>query len=149
MKPTRVAGWTVAVLLLAGCANIDRSSRAAFGRQDVVGTAGTPEEHLHVSNYGYYLFNAVPLFCGSTDVPGSGAFFEDTVRLDQTQELLMRTAKSRGAVQVADIQAIPHSTCFFSAIPYVGNTLGLVWYREVQMSAVLVRPAAPGMAVRK
>ena len=127
----------------AGCVSVQRTTRVASAGTGIQGTPGTPVEHVHVSNYGYYLFNCIPIFCGNTakDFLGETVWFSDEVTLAKTQGVLVETARNR-RYRIADIQPHVRSTCFFGAIPYVGTTFGLVWYKEVQVSAVLVRPDA-------
>lgn len=126
--------------LLSGCISVERSKRTVFDRLPVEGTPGTPEEHIHVRNYGYYLFNSIPLFCGDASKDGTGntVFFRDDVTLAKMQNVLLEEV-SRKAYSIIELQPKTSSTCFFSVVPYVGNTLGIFWYKEVQISAVMVK----------
>lgn len=139
------------VLLLAGagCVTIDQSRRETLDGVRLSEVNGNPEEHLVVSNYGYYLFNCIPIFCGNVNPDSKAAvsMFSDDVTLEATQKLLIDTVKARKC-RVVSMQPYTKSTCFFSAIPYLGNTLGLVWYKEVQMSAVLVKPEQQPLAAK-
>jgi len=136
-------GIGAALALAAGCVSVQRTTRVAQAGTVIQGTPGAPAEHIHVSNFGYYLFNCIPIFCGNTatDHIGETAWFSDEVTLPKTQGIMVEVARNRRC-QIAEIQPAVRSTCFFGAIPYVGSTFGLVWYKEVQMSAVLVRPDA-------
>lgn len=127
-------------LLVSGCVSVERAGGVAPAGVSILGAPGTPDEHVLVSNYGYYLFNCIPLFCGNTarEQRGETVWFANEVTLEKTQEILMDEVRSRKC-RVAEIQPHVKSTCFFGVIPYVGTTFGLVWYKEVQMSAVLVR----------
>lgn len=131
------------VLLLAGagCVVIDESDRHTLDKFRISGGEGNVEEQLVVSNYGYYLFNCIPIFCGNARSDSTVAFsmFRDDVTLNATQKLLIDTVKPTKC-NIVSMQPYAKSTCFFSMIPYLGNTLGLVWYKEVQISAVLIRP---------
>ena len=55
------------VLLLAGagCVVIDESDRHTLDKFRISGGEGNVEEQIVVSNYGYYLFNFIPVFCGN------------------------------------------------------------------------------------
>ena len=141
---TRALPALAAALAMAGCANIERTNRAAFRRLPIDDTPGTSERLVHVSNYGYYLFNTWPIFTGSTRNGSLGKmrWFSDDVTLDDTQRIMMNEAKAADAC-ATQIHPKLWSTCYFSAIPYIGNTLGILWYKEAQMSAVLVRPETP------
>ena len=134
----------------SGCISVEKSRKTVFERLPVEGTPGTPEEHIHVSNYGYYLFNSIPIFCGDASKGGTGntVFFRDDVTLAKMQNVLLEEA-SRKSDSIIEIQPKTSSTCFFSVIPYVGNTLGIFWYKEVQISAVMVkRPTERKLGVR-
>ena len=136
-------GALLTLMLAAGCVSVQRAGKVAPEGTVIHGTAGVPDEHVHVSNFGYYLFNCIPLFCGNTaqDHRGNTVWFSNEVTLEKTQDIMIEEVKSRKC-QVAELQPQVKSTCFFGAIPYVGTTFGLLWYKEVQMSAVLVRPQA-------
>ena len=136
-------GVLAALMLTAGCVSVQRAGRVVPTGTTIQGTEGTPDEHVHVSNFGYYLFNCIPLFCGNTaqDQRGNTIWFSDEVTLEKTQDIMLDEVRSRKC-QVTEIQPQVKSTCFFGAIPYVGTTFGIVWYKEVQMSAMLVRPQA-------
>lgn len=131
---------TAAAAFLSGCISVERSNKTVFDRLPIEGTSGTAEEHIHVSNYGYYLFNNIPLFCGDASKSGTGEtiFFRDDVTLAKMQNVLLEEV-SRKAYSIVEIQPKTSSTCFFSVVPYVGNTLGILWYKEVQISAVMVK----------
>jgi len=140
----RVSCALIALALLNGCVSVQRTARVAPAGVGIQGTPGTPVEHVHVSNFGYYLFNFIPIFSGNTanDRRGNTIWFSDEVTLAKTQAIMVDEVRSRNS-SVAEIQPQVTSTCFFGAIPYVGTTFGILWYKEVQMSAVLVRPDAP------
>ena len=132
------------IMLLAGCVSVQKTNKVAPAGVTIQGTSGTPVEHIHVSNYGYYLFNCIPIFCGNTsaDARHETVWFSDEVTLARVQGVVLEEVRNRKC-QVTEIQPYARSTCFFSAIPYVGTTFGLVWFKEVQMSAVLIRPDTP------
>ena len=120
------------VLLCSGCMSIERSSTEYVTERGIV----IPGEQILLSNYGYYLFGSIPLFTGSASGKGT-SFFSDDATLDKTQRYLSELADKEGAA-VVHIQPMVHSTCSFSAIPIIGSTLGLFWYKEVQLSATIV-----------
>lgn len=121
------------VLLYSGCMSIERSSTEYVTEGGIV----VPGEQVFISNYGYYLFGSIPLFTGNETGTGT-TFFSDGATLDKTQRYLSELADKEGAA-VVHIQPMVHSTCSFSAIPIVGTTFGLFWYKEVQLSATLVK----------
>jgi len=135
--------------LLTGCVSVQRSERVTPAGVGILGTQGTPVEHVHVSNFGYYLFNCIPIFCGNTasDRLGNTIWFSDEVTLEKTQAIMVDEARSRNS-SLVELQPNVKSTCFFGSIPYVGTTFGILWYKEVQMSAVLVRPGTTASSQR-
>ena|GEM_PF-718628 len=145
MRQLEVCVCVVASLMLvAGCVSVQQTNKVSAGVA-LQGTSGTPAEHAYVSNFGYYLFNCIPIFCGNTadDRRGNTIWFSDEVTLAKTQGIMVDHVRNRNC-QMAELQPQVKSTCFFSSIPYVGTTFGILWYKEVQMSAVLVRPNASG-----
>jgi len=131
------------LVLLTGCVSVQRAAKVAPGGVTIQGTQGTPVEHVHVSNFGCYLFNCIPICCGNTAAGrrGNAIWFSDEVTLAKTQAIMIDEVRSRKS-QMAELQPQVKSTCFFGTIPYVGTTFGILWFKEVQMSAVLVRPGA-------
>ena len=121
------------VLLCSGCMSIERSSTEYVTEGGIV----VPGEQVFISNYGYYLFGSIPLFTGNETGTGT-TFVSDGATLDKTQEYLSELADKEGAA-VVHVQPMVHSTCSFSAIPIFGTTFGLFWYKEVQLSATLVK----------
>ncbi|MBQ8570444.1 MAG: hypothetical protein IJ444_02910 [Kiritimatiellae bacterium] len=121
------------VLLCSGCMSIERSSTEYVTEGGIV----VPGEQVFISNYGYYLFGSIPLFTGNETGTGT-TFFSDGATLDKTQKYLSELADKEGAA-VVHVQPMVHSTCSFSAIPIFGTTFGLFWYKEVQLSATLVK----------
>lgn len=119
-------------LFFTGCMSIERSSTEFV----TVGGVVVPGEQILISNYGYYLFGSIPLFTGSETGSGT-SFFSDGATFDKTQRFLSQLADKEGAA-VVHIQPMVHSTCSFSAIPVIGSTLGIFWYKEVQLSATFV-----------
>ena len=77
------------------------------------------------------------MFTGNETGTGT-TFFSDGATLDKTQKYLSELADKEGAA-VVHVQPMVHSTCSFSAIPIFGTTFGLFWYKEVQLSATLVK----------
>lgn len=134
----------VVVLLFfagTGCVNFVKTNNVALKGLDVLGTPGVTKECVTVSNYGYYLFNVLPVFCGNTvdGRLGNTIWFQNHVTLEKTQSVLMREVQP-GRPIVTCLQPHSHETCFFSVIPYIGNSLGIVWYKQIDLSAVLVKP---------
>lgn len=131
------------LLFSAGCYSIDVASTAGFRSARLAGNTGTPRAHAVVSNYGWYLFNTIPLISGNAN-PAPGrcvwTFFTDNVTPDALHHDLTRLAADAGC-EIDDLNLYRDSTCMLP-IPYVNTTFGLLWYKEIQVSGVLVTPTA-------
>ena len=100
------------------------------------GSVNPKAKQVLITNYGYYLFNCVPLFSGgSTD--GSFSLFSRNIKLEKAMNILKDECERLDVKKVSDIQFDENSTCFFSWVEYIGTTLGIYWYKDVQLSAVL------------
>jgi len=114
---------------------------------DLSSSAETPLEHVVVSNYGWYLFGAIPIVCGDPDAESDDlcgwTFFSDRVNADDVHDRFMRYAASRG-MTAGDVSFYFTDSCFLD-LPIAGASIPvpyLVCYREVQISGVLARQAA-------
>lgn len=127
------------ITLLSGCYSFDATPIPLAEYGSLAGDNGLPKEHVIVENYGWYLFNTVPLITGDTagDTRGSMSFFSDEVTLDKLQHNLMLYAKEKG-YRCADLTVDYNATCMLSMVPYVGTTFGILWYKELQVSANLI-----------
>lgn len=137
---THVFHALAAVLLLAGCYSMETATTTQFRNDRILGIDAQPVGHAVVSNYGWYLFDKFPLVCGNPDPTSSAAwsFFDDEVTPDAVQNDLTRYA-AKNKCEVVDLNFYRDSTCMLP-IPYVNTTFGILWYREIQVSGVLVRP---------
>ena len=109
------------------------------------------EEHLLVSNYGWYLFNCIPLVCGKARKGATSpwAFFCNEVDETLIQERFTDYAAERG-YDVEDIVMFNNEQVLLDVynipvpIPYI------CCYREMQLSGVLVkRPSKADEAARR
>lgn len=132
MKKYSVISLGLLLAMLCGCMTIERSTTEFVTEGGIV----IPGEQVIISNYGYYLFGSIPLFTGS-DTGSGTSFFADDATLDKTQKYLSTLADKENSA-IVHIQPMVNSTCSFSAIPVIGSTLGLLWYKEVQLSATIV-----------
>lgn len=123
----------VVVFTITGCMSIERSATEYVTAGDMV----VPGEQILITNYGYYLFGFIPLFTGSDTGKGLSIFVDDAT-LDKTQKYLSKLADEEGA-SIVHIQPKVSSTCSFSVIPMIGSTLGILWYKDVQLSATMVK----------
>ena len=150
----RIGRILPAILLLAGCYSMDIASNAALddslapGKHlDAAQGEATPRgrqlrrtEHVVVSNYGWYLFKAIPLACGNT-APKSffpWAFFSAQVSSDLLHDRMMSYAAAKNA-NVKELAFFRDEQVFFTIpgtqfpvpIPYI------LCFREIQFSGVL------------
>ena len=154
MKPRTLAHSChiiAAAFLLTGCYSMDIASNAALDRslaQTSVAQDVTPGEapsrhveHVVVSNYGWYLFNFIPLACGNA-APSAffpWVFFSDQVSSRLLHDRMMSYASSSKA-NVKELAFFRDEQVFFNIpgtkfpvpIPYV------LCFREIQFSGVLV-----------
>ncbi len=144
-----------AVLLVGfvftGCFSMQTASNMRFEGYKITGTDGHFVEHVHVSNYGYYLFNRIPLVCGNADDDAwlGIKFFSDHVTPEIVQGKLTRRASDLGA-NVADMNFVYDSTCMIPMpIEYVNTTFGILWIKEMQASGVFVKPAKSDTVKKK
>ena len=132
---------TMAMLLLGGCFSMETASNTAL-QNSVAESEPTPVEHVLVSNYGWYLFNCIPLVCGNAepDAVCPWKFFSDQVNPILLHDRLMEYASSK-TTDIKDLVFSHEEEVFFDfpgsdipfPIPY------LVCYREIQFSGVLTR----------
>lgn len=140
------------MLLLGGCFSMETASNAALRNSAPRNAVSKPVEHILVSNYGWYLFNCIPLVCGNANPDASWPwiFFSDHVNSILLHDRLMEYASSNGAsvkniVFSRDEEVlfdIPGSDIPFP-IPY------LVCYREIQFSGILTKRTAANSATEK
>ena len=133
-------GVLSAAILLAGCYSMDVATTERFRNDRILGIDAQPVGHAVVSNYGWYLFDKYPLVCGNPDSNSSFAwsFFDNEVTPDAVLNDLTRIAVKNDC-ELVDLNFYRDSTCMLP-IPYVNTTFGILWYREIQVSGVFVRP---------
>lgn len=119
-----------AALGLTGCFSLDRGQ---FIRSN--------EEHVLVSNYGWYLFHYFPLVCGNANKDRwlPWVMFRNDVQMDKIQGRFMDYAGERPARNLA----YTTSDSVMLEIPGINLPLPipyLLTYREIQLSGVLGEP---------
>ena len=130
-----------AFLMLAGCYSMDVASNSALNPDPARKNTAVATEHVVVSNYGWYLFNTIPLACGNAmpDAVLPWRFFSDQVSSKLLHDRMMSYAARRHA-DVRDLVFFRDEEVFFTLpglayplpIPY------LLCFREEQFSCVLV-----------
>ena len=147
-RVTRTLLFTAATLL-AGCYSMDIATTDALQESALSSKDGRVLEHVVVSNYGWYLFNWIPLACGNA-TPGAffpWKFFSGQVKSDLLHDRLMTHAAAQNA-DVKDLAFIrTEKVCFdlpgtdFPVpIPYI------LCYREIQFSGVLMQHKDPELS---
>lgn len=121
---------------MVGCTGVSTTENSPVPHVANIGAQQTRQ--IVATNYGYYLFNWIPLFSGGKE-EDSFALFSDTVNLDTAMQTFNQKCRELNVDKVCDIQTDGNSTCFFSWIPYFGTTFGLYWYKEIQVSAVVAQ----------
>ena len=134
--------------VLAGCYSMDVATTDSLKGAALSSADGRPMEHVVVSNYGWYLFNWIPLACGNA-TPGAlfpWKFFSNQV----TSDLLHDRMMAHAAALNADVKELVFfrdekvtfdlpGTNFPIPIPYV------LCYREIQFSGVLTQRSDTGL----
>ena len=115
---------------LTGCFSIDSGTLVRTG-----------DEHVLVSNYGWYLFHFIPIANGNANknrwLPW--VMFRDDVTMDKVQSRFMDYAHERGK---HDIHDLAYTTRESVMLEFPGLNLPLpvpylITYREIQLSGVV------------
>lgn len=98
-------------------------------------------EQMLVSNYGWYLFDAIPLACGnaSEDRLTPWVFFRNDVRMDKIQKRFTDRAARRG-MNIEEMTYKTKESVMFE-IPSLNFPLPIPYfltYHEIQLSGVAV-----------
>lgn len=120
-----------AILGFSGCYSLSSSQWNNYS---------TGEEHVLVSNYGWYLFGVVPIACGNAakNPVSPWAFFRNDVTMNKLQRNFMDYAETR-VCEPTDLFYYTRDSVLFSIpgsslpipIPYI------LTYKEIQLSGVL------------
>lgn len=130
---TSLAAALAALLpgLLTGCFTVESGVSRVSGAT-----------HLLVSNYGWYLFDTIPLVCGNAKPDRLTPFvlFRDDVTMDKVQQRFMNSAAAQGTS--ADDLVYRGFDSVMLSLPGVDIPLPLPYlltYRELQLSGHLRR----------
>lgn len=138
-----------ALTLFGGCFNFEIAKSPDFCRTQLLGNDGMPIAHVITSNYGWYLFNRAPIITGNAREGASSPWvmFRDDVTMDKLQARMITVAEKMQS-DLVDVHATYVDTCMLP-IPYVNTTFGFLWYKEIQLSAVLTDPMHPAEGARE
>ena len=132
--------------LCAGCFTMDTATTESLRNSHHTGMEGKPREHVVVANYGWYLFNVIPLVCGNAREGAlfPWAFFRDEVTADVVHNRLTSYAAQYGC-HLAELNLYVNDSVLFELpgtsvpipMPYV------LCYKERLVSALLMDPPLP------
>lgn len=132
--------------MCAGCFTMASATTESLRNSFHTGMSGKPREHVVVANYGWFLFNAVPIVCGNSRKGASfpWVFFRDEVTTDIVHARLTDYASRKGA-NVAELNLYINDNVLFEVpgtsipipMPYV------LCYKERLVSALLIDPPPP------
>lgn len=113
---------------LCGCFTMEQS------------TAPNGEQHLFTSNYGWYLFNWIPLVSGNVNPDGWSpfAFFRDDVTMDKMQSRITQRAIEQN--RQIDTLVYNNYDQIFMNLPLTSISIPIpyvICYREIQLSGVV------------
>ena len=119
-----------ATFCLTGCFTIDHAQVLRTG-----------EEHMLVSNYGWYLFHFIPVACGNASESRwfPWVHFRDDVTMDKIQHRFISTANELGRPKVRDLAYTTRESVMLE-IPGLNLPLPipyLLTYREIQLSGIM------------
>lgn len=146
MKQPTVLLLSACSAFLAGCYSMDVATTATLKKSALTPGDGRPVEHVVVSNYGWFLFNWIPLACGNAN-PGASfpwRFFSNHVDSALLHDRMMTHAAAMNA-DIRDLVFTRDESVIFDLpgtdiplpIPYV------LCFREIQFSAVLTQRPSP------
>lgn len=135
MKKTkkRFVMWMAlsAIMLISSCATYQVSKDFNGQKVEADNSGAVPVAYIHAKNYGYYLFNTVPLISGDCEKVDSTSWFTDNVNPENSINLLTKKAKELGATNVTDISSTYRASGMY--------TLWIFWYRGAQSSGTAVK----------
>ena len=142
MRNFRLVPLAAALVFLAGCFSLETADLKNVNGATVSmhEHGGQPEQHILVSNYGWYLFNRLPIVCGNARKGAKfpWAFFYNDVDETVIQDRLTDYAAERGC-DVVDITMFNSEQVLLDIysvpvpIPYI------CCYKEMQISGVMVK----------
>ena len=97
----RLPAVALLLVLLAGCSSVS-TSRNLYGQQ--LSQEGDTIAHVHASTWGVYLL-MLPLFTGSTAVPGTTVFGADTVSAESAVTMVTARSADLGATKTENLQS--------------------------------------------
>ena len=120
----------VSFLILSGCFSIESSCLKTTGDSQVI-----------VSNYGWYLFDFIPLACGNANENGymPWVFFRNDVTMDKIQTRFFSYIGKKEGAKAVNLSYRTNESVLFE-IPGSNIPIPLPYiftYKEIQLSGVL------------
>jgi len=120
-----------AVVLISSCATYQVANNFKGQQIEALNPEAVPIAYVHAKNYGYYLFNAIPLVSGDCNVVGTTSWFTDNVNPQNAVELLTRKAGELKASKIIDVQTTHRESG--------AATFWIFWYRGSQASGTAIK----------
>jgi hypothetical protein len=140
MKKPRLPHRLLVVLILAasfcsvGCATMTVVPVKKLNDQQLAADV-TPVAHIHLLNWGWYLFKFIPIITGDLEeaqCPQCASLFTDNVNVEDLVERLTEQAHELGGTVTTDLRTTDRSA-------WAPSTL-IFWLNEVEVSANVSRP---------
>ena len=121
------------VLSLSACAVVNVATVDQLNEQQLAPDT-TAVAHIQARNWGWYLFNFIPLVSGNLNSPGFPqfpAFFRNNVEVELVVDLVTAKSRELGATMTTDLQSNDYSRW---------RPLTLVlWLRDIEVSGNAVK----------
>jgi hypothetical protein len=99
-------------------------------------TNDEPVAHVYGDTWGLYLLPLIPIMTGDTDDPGSMTFFNNTVTVENTVDMVTEKSSQMGAKKTTDIQS-SYTSIWIPFVPI--PPFFLYWYKSVEVSGNAVK----------
>lgn len=119
---------------LFGCSTLKTGKE--LNGQMLTATNDEPVAHIYGDTWGLYLFPLIPVITGDTDSPGSMTFFNDTVTVEDTVDMVTKKSSQMGAKKTTDIQS-SYTSIWIPFVPI--PPFFLYWYKSVTVSGNAVK----------
>ncbi|MBO5940820.1 MAG: hypothetical protein J6R18_06480 [Kiritimatiellae bacterium] len=134
--------FSVFSVFVGGCYNLQVATNESLCNSAIEKGKNEPVEHVLISNYGWYLFNYIPMVCGNTvaDDVLPWSFFSNHVDPVLLHGKMIAYASSKNA-NVSNLSISRTEKVFFE---FPGSQIPvpipfLISFQEVQVSGVLTK----------
>lgn len=120
----------VMAAVITGCSSLETSQN--FNGLGVTDSRSSQAvAHINARVYGVFLFDWVPLFCGSVNTVSKSAIFVNTVNVNNTLGMVAREARGLGATKLININSYYESHWLWYTL--------MLWSRQMQISATAAK----------